>query len=64
MKEYYYHVVYSFNNAIGTGTGKIDLIRTGKIQTFQDTKSVKEYIEEREGFESVVLINWIEMEGE
>jgi hypothetical protein len=65
MKKYYYHVVYSFKTRKGKiGEGKVNLTVDNKINTFGRVDDIQEYIRGRDDFESVFLINWIEMEGE
>lgn len=65
MKEYYYQVVYSYKEVTGKlGRGMVQLTVDNKINTFGRINDIQDYIKEQDGFESVFIMNLIELEGE
>jgi hypothetical protein len=63
-KSYVYHVVYSFSNGFNSGQGSITMYRNRKINTVEDVKLLKEYIENETNVDGNVIIeNWIRLKN-
>ena len=59
MKKYVYFVSYSHPS----GFGQIEIFRDKKISNYKDILEVREVIKKSNGFENIIIINYIELEN-
>lgn len=59
----YYHVSYQYTKNSGFGFGSITLELKKPIKTGKDVKMAAEHIEKVNGFNKVIVLNWIPLKG-
>lgn len=62
--KYKYYVVYLFHNGNKSGTGSMDTSLRYKITDSEAVKSIKDFIENDQGFTDVVILSWLAYEKE
>lgn len=59
-KEYKYYVVYKYIDEMEVhGNGSSILSLDKKIENETDIRFIKQYLEEKNGYNNVLILNWI-----
>ena len=60
---YLYHVVYHYSSSGRNGIGSLTVELNKKITSSKAIKDIKEYIENKNVLDDVVITNWKELES-
>lgn len=62
--KYYYHVSYFYKDGKGTGHGRTMITTTFKMDTESAISKVSEHLLKENGFDIIIMLNWIQLKGE
>lgn len=57
-KKHLYYVVYSYSSQYESGVASVTVETGYKLNSEKAVKKVQETLSKREGYESVVILNW------
>ena len=60
-KEWIYHIVFEYSKGSERGKGTLQRSFTGPLDTRGAIDTVVEMIREENGFDDVILLNWIQL---
>ena len=64
MKMYSYHVVSYYKQGGSNGYHSITYMCSNKIRTDEDVQEMIKFVKKETGFSGIIVLNWIELEGD